>query len=357
MKPLLEGLVEKDCSKTAMSEPITIEPHTVVKKFKMLYEPDPHNHRDWPKAFWSTIGKATYTPNFSYSNIDRVTRLGRPEREYAPPNYICGNQVASEYYIGKQLTKLVEEGLGINYLRIHQMVVCPLAGKHGGTVHITMEKADTDAYLSDKCWKAHEEVVCLQLLGALAVAQSRLRLLHNDVKTDNIFLRKVGKREEYRGVILEDTKEWGYNIGGGEVVKFGRVPFVLMLADYGVSGMWPDVGPVVISRDASTGFVTADGDTWVPNYYLPCSDVIFGLDCLARTIPDGLASKIITEITGMKYTHIPKGASTGRPKIKWLEKLAKWDAVTVLRECKVLAKYRAHMIDTSKIAILGIVGE
>lgn len=132
-------------------------------------------------------------------------------------------------------------------------------------------------------------VACLvQVLGAAAVYQRKLCMVHNDLTANNILVEEITGATKWRNELLINYKYFGFQLDGVGV-RFPFVPFLLRIVDFGLSCSFRP--PAVVNLQVMKNECVPP----VPNWFFPAYDVLVFLYhfCLIKATHDQTAQQVL----------------------------------------------------------------
>jgi serine/threonine protein kinase len=278
------------------------------------------------KKYSKRFGVGDKYPEFGYHrlNVENVADYGDvpsviepydgivPEIKCTPENtFYFRNTQNSEYAINHILLSKYgpEMGIGIVdssisfsscFAPTYNVMFCKNISMDGQTGYFSvMEKINgptldnlwdhlstTHVHLSETGLRAKfDSIVDTCILGILATLgcfQAEFGFMHNDLKVDNILVRKIGSDSVFltdmgNNVLPNAVSDWGFDFPGGRVCTSneGYIPAII---DFGLSCMFRDN----ISPDSSLKvnvfndtIMSGRTKTYAPNYFNPCHDILF----------------------------------------------------------------------------------
>lgn len=217
-------------------------------------------------------------------------------------SYLCLDKSFSEYIIGVYLGKIYREGKCINFFDVHAMLTCDAGNvvttHKDGTRDIVynqfifMDRIDggfkgqshcVRKALFEKAPKAQRDYaidsVFVQTIFAIAYYQETLKMSHNDLHTDNVFVEYVTKDTRFNGETVAGADLYRYVFNGREL-HFPACPMLSKIGDFGFSVKFSD--PIVGSREVmQDGFYAPIDDTgknfraFFPNSFIPSYDSLY----------------------------------------------------------------------------------
>lgn len=233
------------------------------------------------KFYWPITPCKTQT---SYKRVD-----GKGETKIPVGSMICETEYA-EFAISLLLGELYREGICINFMDIFAFALCRDLATQNIYQYTFMEQINSSVDKSSKCLakqpghtslgklntKQSEEaidMIVVQILFALAVCQSRYKIVHGDLHADNVFLA-VDANMEWRGTKIGDVDYFQYIIDGQELY-LPAIPIIVKIGDLGLAVKYvetPKDGLMIGNeRTMSDGWNLGRG-SWLPNFYTKAYD-------------------------------------------------------------------------------------
>lgn len=217
-------------------------------------------------------------------------------------SYLCSDISFSEYIIGIYLGKIYREGKCINFFDVHAMLTCDAGnsvitstdGSRGVLYNqfIFMDRIDggfrgqsecVRKALFEKAPKAQRDYaidsVFVQTIFAIAYYQEALKMSHNDLHDDNVFVEYVTKDTKFNGETVAGADLYKYVLNGQEIY-FPACPMLSKIGDFGFSVKFSD--PMVGSKNVmENGYYVPTDDTgknfraYFPNSFIPSYDSLY----------------------------------------------------------------------------------
>ena len=238
----------------------------------------------------------------SYNRVDNggVTAL-------VSGDHVCdGNK--TEFAILMLTSGLYRRGISINFIDMFSVVTCgetmtlgyQSVGNPTPQQYTFMERVSTTLRKMIACLRAPAppsgplpasilktlpgenntsvNIMCItvQILHALYVLQrDKLRIVHGDLHSDNVFIELITNDTMWNGQRLIDAHYYEYQVEGKSIyIPGGKAfPFIVKIGDYGLSCKY--ASPMIVRDEVMTdGVNTGDGTgAWLPNFFSPSYDM------------------------------------------------------------------------------------
>lgn len=223
-----------------------------------------------------------------------------------PGNYVCNNEMYSEYMIGVLAAQLFKNGLvdtrGNNYYNINFIDVLNFTTcyKPSAVQYIFMERitTDLDSLMMDKYMRGSvtrppaESVKCImtsiiyQLIIAILFYQDIYKISHNDLHGGNIFLEKITDNTMYAGKHIKGYTHLSYEIKG-KTIYVPLSEYIVKIGDWGQACKYsPRQVLNYMVMDERFYTVKPNGEIryTTPNWFSKQYDFVYSLGFIYKTL-------------------------------------------------------------------------
>lgn len=302
-----------------------------------------------------------------------ATNCSRDKKVYSKTNckgkvtvpkgsYICPNNAYVEYMISLLVSSKLTQGISINFLDTFGFMTCSDLKQY-----MFMEKIDCPLSKLRSCIGHGTKLdsilnsITIQLLHAISVYQ-KLKIVHNDLSVDNVFLEKVTDKTVFNKQTLIDADYFSYKVGR-KIIYIPKCPVIVKIGDWGLAAKYSS--PYIIPADVideSACFKTDVEKTHglLPNYYTDFYDPLMILADILKHFSGEklpLIRSIFETMVGMKHkTAIDKywiSDSYYRPRAVVLDEVSKVGVRSILTDSMLMEQYLTKPPKGSKIVLLG----
>lgn len=286
-------------------------------------------------------------------NYKRMDGLGITE--IPAGSFIC-DEAVSEFLISLLIGDLSNKSL--NFINTYYFGTCR------EKQYTFMDKIDTTLYnlanVESYIQQRHLESIYIQIVHAVALYQDTYRIVHGDLKMDNIFIENVSSN--YRSKELENTNYFSYKIKEKQIY-IPSCPWIVKIGDWGLSVKY--FPRFIGSKKTLTGLFDEETPV-IPNFYSKAYDVAYITilmylrfphcelikECLAWILqcqPKDVNRKEISKCYNIESAYY------FRPKVEELERgtLSHVTPLSILSEPLSMRKFYEKPRD-SKVPIIGV---
>jgi serine/threonine protein kinase len=262
-----------------------------------------------------------YYQRYSYKRFDNGKELTFKK------SYLCKSHYHSEYVIGLICAQFYKKNISINFIDIYGFNTCLVENKKSFIQeYVFMEKIDNDLKKILNCVEDFM-LPCLfvQLYHAIHLYQS-LKISHNDLHSENIFIKYINNDTMFNGKKLIEYKYFHYKLGDQDIFT-PYIPFVIKIGDFGYSFKYSE--PVIGDIQVIEGGFQENFPNWFSKCYDTVYSTIYILQLLKRKKTDFIKN-LIEIVFGDSINYVQKnymivdGAKINpeslRPRINTIEK-------------------------------------
>jgi hypothetical protein len=237
-------------------------------------------------------------------------------------SYICQDESFSELVIGMMLSNFLTEGKCINFFDQYTMFTCKNNNLGKFVNYIFMEKISGSLRTHDYCLlpQAYHSLpygnqydaansMFVQTIFAIAMYQKHLKMSHNDLHDDNVFVQHVTPETKFNGQYLYDAEYYEYVISTFKSIYIPAIPMIAKIGDFGWSAVYK--APIVMqSYLLENGYntTTKEGKFPMPNEFKPTYDSRYFSLCFSTLFAKNKTSvgKLVLDCLSFIYgTTIP----------------------------------------------------
>lgn len=223
--------------------------------------------------------KLVYYAHDNCSNEDVIVREMTGNITTYPNAYLCENTIYTEY-INSRIASTFDS---FNFTESLSFDICKNPKSQNAYEEYTlMEKIDTTLRKlinnEDNKFPTLKgkdlAYITIQVMFALCCMQSEnVKMSHNDLHDDNVFIKIVNDNTTYKGKRLRDYKYLEFKFGDSSFcLPTEDVKYIVKIGDWGLSSQFGSSKPFM-NKDIVTRFRGHHAFPMIPDYYLPAYDV------------------------------------------------------------------------------------
>ena len=204
--------------------------------------------------------------------------------------YVCESETYSEYIIGVLVGELYRKKECINFIDTFDFATCK---KPISYQYVFMEQIDADLQSIHSAALGtikNGMSIVIQILFAIAMYQTKYKLVHNDLHLGNVFIEYITPTTTFDGNTLADADYFYYEIGD-EKIYLPYSPYIVKIGDWGMACKYSD--PMVLNE----AVIDDNFGGSMPNFYTVNYDSIFALSmCIGYATEDEEMHNVFAEL-------------------------------------------------------------
>jgi hypothetical protein len=197
------------------------------------------------------------TVDKTYKRVD-----GRGDFYVSKGNFVC-DETLSEFIISLLAGDLTR--VSSNFINTYYFGLC-----NKKMQYTFMESVDSSLDKLHGLKPSQIESLYIQIIHAVALFQKTYKIVHGDLKMDNIFVENILSNS--RAKEFENADYFGYMINGNQIY-IPTSPWIAKIGDWGLAVKYSP--KIVAFEDVLTGFFDEYGKAVSPNFYSEAYDVAF----------------------------------------------------------------------------------